>query len=181
MICNLSQLPCTGHGSGSDSDSEDTDIIGHRDSSLACRPRRARHKIQFPKQSWVKDVLGRTGQSRAHWHAGRKRHHRARHRHHCQWVSQAGWQFAIKLADWRFKVRAVQPSQGLSESPRCLLLIAIYQAHSMLYMLREKERDGERGKGCGGCFKSHVTVWTPVFRCSNAPQGVRLSCVIILI
>lgn len=123
----------------------------------------------------------RAGQGRAHWHAGRKRHHRARHRHHCQWVSQAGWQFAIKLADWRFKVRAVQPSQGLSELPRCLLLIAIYQAHSMLYMLREKERDGERGKGCGGCFKSHVTVWTPVFRCSNAPQGVRLSCVIILI
>lgn len=59
MICNLSQLPCTGHGSGSGSDSEDTDIIGHRDSSLACRPRQARHKIQFPKQSRVKDGLGR--------------------------------------------------------------------------------------------------------------------------
>lgn len=61
---------------------------------------KARHKIQFCKEA-------------AHWHAGRKRHHR---RHHCQL-------FGSLPSNWRiggFKVRAMpasqpaSPTQGLS-------------------------------------------------------------------
>lgn len=115
MICNLSQsAPCTRHGS------EDTDINGQRESGTdRWHSARALMGTKFNFQIQVELNPSYAGRGRTE--AGLAC--RSQTSSSCSTSSStgsegAGWQFAIKLADWRFKVRAVQPSQGLSESPR---------------------------------------------------------------